>query len=149
MHYESYVLEVQQIVDRTMPTIAARSARAIAGDSMGGYGAMELTLNNPSRFGVVESWLGFFNGLEGRLRLDHAAISALGLHAFLYGGSSDTIADPNENAPFAAQLRAEGANATSAVYPGEHSIETLEAHLSSMLTFAGSHLQGPSRSASR
>jgi enterochelin esterase-like enzyme len=137
LYYESYVLEVQELIDRMLPTIAARSGRAIAGLSMGGYGAMELTLNNPSRFGVVESWLGFFNGLEDELRLDRHAISTLGLHAFLYGGQQDTIANPNENAPFAAQLRAEGADATSAVYPGEHNLETVHAHLPAMLTFAG------------
>jgi enterochelin esterase-like enzyme len=136
-YYESYVLEVQELVDRMLPTVARRGGRAIAGLSMGGYGAMELTLNNPYRFGVVESWLGFFNGLEDELRLDRHAISTLGLHAFLYGGRSDTIADPSENAPFAEQLRAAGAHAVSAVYPGEHNLETVHAHLPAMLTFAG------------
>ena len=141
-YYESYVLEVQEIVDRMLPTVAARGGRAIAGLSMGGYGAMALTLNNPYRFGVVESWLGFFNGLEDQLRLDRHAISMLGLHAFVYGGASDKIADPGEDAPFAAQLRAEGASAHSAVYPGEHNLETVQAHLSSMLTYAGRSLDG-------
>jgi enterochelin esterase-like enzyme len=137
LYYESYVLEVQELIDRMLPTVAARDGRAIAGLSMGGYGAMELTLNNPYRFGVVESWLGFFNGLEGQLRLDRHAISKLGLHAFVYGGAADTIADPSEDAPFAAQLRAAGADASSAVYPGEHNLETVHAHLPAMLTFAG------------
>ena len=140
LYYESYVLEVQELIDRMLPTVAARGARAIAGVSMGGYGAMELTLNNPYRFGVVESWLGFFNGLEDQLRLDRKAISRLGLRAFLYGGQSDKIADPAEDAPFAAQLRAEGASATSAVYPGEHNLETVQAHLTEMLTFVGRSL---------
>ena len=70
--YESYVLEVQQLVDRLLPTVAARDARAIAGDSMGGYGAMNLALSNPYRFSVVESWLGFFNGLEGKIHADRS-----------------------------------------------------------------------------
>jgi enterochelin esterase-like enzyme len=136
-YYESYVLEAQEIVDRTLPTVASRGARAIAGVSMGGYGAMELALNNPSRFGVVESWLGFFDGLEGQLRLDAHAIRAQGLSAFLYGGREDKIADPGEDAPFAAALRAAGADAHSAVYPGEHNMETVQVHLPSMLAFAG------------
>jgi len=140
LYYESYVLEVQELVDRMLPTVASRDGRAIAGLSMGGYGAMELTLNNPYRFGVVESWLGFFNGLEDELHLDRHAISTLGLHAFLYGGQNDTIANPSEDAPFAAQLRAEGADAASAVYPGEHNLETIHAHLPAMLTFAGRSL---------
>lgn len=135
--YESYVLEVQDLIDRTLPTIATRGARAIAGDSMGGYGAMNIALGNPYRFGVVESWLGFFDGLDGELQADRPILSRLGLHAFIYGGESDHIADPSENAPFAAALRAAGAHAESAVYPGGHSMETLQAHLGSMLAYAG------------
>jgi enterochelin esterase-like enzyme len=135
--YESYVLEVQELVDRTLPTLAARDARAIAGDSMGGYGAMNVALSHPERFAAVESWLGFFNGLDHELRADRPLLKRLGLSAFVYGGSSDTIADPSEDAPFAAELRAAGARAHSAVYAGGHSLETIEAHLPSMLAFAG------------
>jgi S-formylglutathione hydrolase FrmB len=139
-HYESYILEVQELVDRMLPTVAARGARAIAGASMGGYGAMNVALANPYRFAVVESWLGFFNGLDGQLRADRRILSSMGLQAFIYGGEADHIADPAENAPFAAALRAAGASATSAVYSGGHSLETLHTHLSSMLTFAGRSL---------
>jgi enterochelin esterase-like enzyme len=137
MRYESYVLEVQELIDRMLPTLATRGTRAIAGDSMGGYGAMNVALGNPFRFGVVESWLGFFNGLDQELRADQPIISRLGLRAYLYGGASDRIADPSENAPFAAALRAAGARAHSAVYPGGHTMETLQAHLGSMLAYAG------------
>jgi len=138
--YESYILEVQQLIDRTLPTLAVRNARAIVGDSMGGYGAMNVALANPYRFGVVESWLSFFNGLEGDLRADRTIITRLGLHAFIYGGEEDHIANPDEDAPFAAALRGAGADARSAVYPGEHNLETIEAHLASMLAFAGRSL---------
>jgi S-formylglutathione hydrolase FrmB len=138
--YESYILEVQELVDRMLPTIPTRAARAIAGDSMGGYGAMNVALENPYRFAVVESWLGFFDGLGGMLRGDRRVLARLGLHAFIYGGEADRIADPSENAPFAAALRAAGASARSAVYPGDHSLETLQRHLASMLAFAGRHV---------
>ncbi len=138
--YETYVLEVQRLIDRTLPTLATRGARAIAGYSMGGYGAMHLALDHPLTFSAVESWLGFFNGLDGRLRADSPTISRLGLRAYVYGAASDYIADPSENAPFAAALRAVGADAHSAVYPGEHDYETLEAHLEHMLEFAGRRL---------
>jgi enterochelin esterase-like enzyme len=146
--YEAYVLEVQQLVDRMLPTIPERSARAIAGYSMGGYGAMHLALTHPRSFAVAESWLGFFDGLEGRLRADRPLISRLGLRAFVYGGASDDIANPSENAPFASALRGAGADAHSAVYPGEHDFATLEAHLESMLAFAGRGLstESPPRS---
>jgi enterochelin esterase-like enzyme len=138
--YEGYVVEVQELIDRMLPTVASRGARAIAGDSMGGYGAMNLALGHPQRFSVVESWLGFFNGLSDELRAARPVIAREGLHAFVYGGASDYIADPSENAPFAAALRAAGATAHSAVYPGEHDMETLHAHLAHMLRYAGGAL---------
>ncbi len=138
--YESYVIEVQQLVDRMLPTQASRSARAIAGDSMGGYGAMNVALGNPRRFSIVESWLGFFNGLEDELHAARGVIARDGLHAYLYGGASDSIADPSENAPFAAQLRDVGASAHSAVYVGGHTMETLQAHLRHMLLYVGRSL---------
>jgi enterochelin esterase-like enzyme len=138
--YEAYVLEVQRLIDRTLPTIPARGARAIVGYSMGGYGAMHLALAHPQTFSAVESWLGFFNGLDGRLRADRPTIARLGLRAYVYGAASDEIADPSENAPFAAALRAAGTDAHSAVYPGEHDFETLEAHLEHMLAFAARKL---------
>jgi enterochelin esterase-like enzyme len=139
--YESYVLEVQRLIDRMLPTIPARGARAIVGYSMGGYGAMHLALTHPRTFAAVESWLGFFNGLDDQLRADRPAISRLGLRAYVYGGASDNIADPTENAPFAAALRAAGADAHSAVYPGEHDFAMLESHLEHMLAFAGRGFQ--------
>jgi enterochelin esterase-like enzyme len=140
--YERYVLEVQQLVDRMLPTVATRGERAIAGDSMGGYGAMNIALGNPQRFGVVESWLGFFDGLDGELRAARQTIERQGLHAYVYGGASDRIAKPSENAPFAARLRAAGASAHSAVYAGGHTMETLQAHLTHMLLYAGRALAG-------
>jgi len=138
--YESYVLEVQKLADRTLPTVADRSGRAIAGYSMGGYGAANIALAHPDRFAVLESWLGFFNGLQGELRADRAILSRIGMHAFLYGGASDQIANPAENAPFAAALRAAGASAHGAVYPGGHTFAMLHEHLSQMLQFAGATL---------
>ncbi len=141
LRYESYILEVQELIDRTLPTVPARGARAVVGDSMGGYGAMNVALSNPYRFGVVESWLSFFNGLEGDLRADRPIVARLGLHAFVYGGEQDHIANPDEDLPFAAALKAVGADADGAVYPGEHNLQTIEAHLESMLLFAGRALR--------
>jgi dienelactone hydrolase len=98
---------------------------------------MNIALANPYRFGTVESWLGFFNGLSGEVHADRPVFKQLGLRAFMYGGEADHIANPAEDAPFAAALRAAGARAKSEVYPGEHNLETIEAHLAAMLTFAG------------
>ena len=134
--WESYVVEVQELVDRMLPTIRERDARdrrrldgRLRGD--------ERRAGNPYRFGVVESWLGFFNGLESQLRTDRPVIEKLGLTAFVYGAEEDHIANPDEDAPFAAALRANGANATSAIYPGEHNMQTVQEHLSSQLVIVG------------
>jgi hypothetical protein len=59
------------------------------------------------------------------------------LHAYLYGGAEDKIANPEEDEPFAAALHAAGASAHGIVYPGGHSLETIEAHLGPMLRYAG------------
>lgn len=136
----TYVVEVQELVDRMFRTIPTRSARAIAGDSMGGFGAMNVALANPLRFSVVESWLGFFNNLEGALHADAQVISDLGLHAFLYGAAEDPVAVPAEDPEFAAELRAVGAQAESAIYPGGHSLEKVQEHLETGLLFAGRSL---------
>jgi enterochelin esterase-like enzyme len=133
----SYVVEVQKLIDSILPTIPKRSGRAIAGNSMGGFGAMHIALANPLRFAVVESWLGYFNNLDGVLRADRAIIARLGLRAFLYGAKGDTIADPAQDPDFAASMRAAGASAQSAVYTGNHSLTTLAEHLDEMMLFAG------------
>ncbi len=146
-HSETYVVEVQELVDRMLRTIPTRAARAIAGSSMGGFGAMNVALANPLRFAVVESWLGFFNNLGGALRADQPVISRLGLHAFLYGAAADPVAVPAEDPEFAAELRAAGAQADSAIYPGGHSLEKVREHLETGLLFAGRSLEGAQRHA--
>jgi enterochelin esterase-like enzyme len=135
-HSASYVAEVQRLVDQMFRTIPARSARAIAGSSMGGYGAMHVALANPYTFSVVESWLGFFDGLEGELHADAPVISQLGLHAFLYGAEADPVAVPEEDPVFAAQLNSAGAQAQGVIYPGGHSLEKVREHLDAGLLFA-------------
>jgi S-formylglutathione hydrolase FrmB len=108
---------------------------------MGGFGAMHVALANPTRFSVVESWLGYFNHLDGELRADRAIIGSQGLHAFLYGATGDLAAEPWEDPAFAAELRSAGADAESAIYPGNHSLTTVSEHLEAMLLFAGRALR--------
>ena len=107
---------------------------------MGGFGAVHVALANPYRFAVVESWLGFFDGLEGELRADATILRRLGLRAFLYGAEADPVAAPQENPEFAAQLRSVGADAEGVVYPGGHSLEKVKEHLDTGLLFAGRSL---------
>jgi S-formylglutathione hydrolase FrmB len=139
-HSASYVVEVQELIDRMLPTLAARDARAIVGSSMGGFGAMHVALANPDRFSVVESWLGYFNNLEGELAADRPAIERLGLHAFVYGAEADHAANPTEDPWWAAMLRESGAQAEGWIYPGDHSLHTVSEHLEAMMLFAGRSL---------
>jgi enterochelin esterase-like enzyme len=139
--FESYVTEAQRLVDRVLPTIPDRGSRAIAGYSMGGFGAMNIALKNLKSFSVAESWEGYFDGLSDELVADRALLAHLPFHAFVYGGASDPVANPSEDAPWAAALRAEGADAHAAVYPGAHTFAPLEAHLSQMLTFAAKSMR--------
>jgi len=139
--YYNYVGEVQRLVDRTLRTIPTRSARAIAGYSMGGYGAMNVALTQLRDYSVVESWEGDFTNLQAELSADRQLFRRLPLHAFVWGGAQDTVVDSALNAPWAAAMRAAGADAQSAVYPGAHAFAPIEAHLAAMLSFAARALR--------
>ena len=51
-------------IDAHLSTIAAPSGRVLAGLSAGGFGAIDIALRNPSLFGHVESWSGYFQPLH-------------------------------------------------------------------------------------
>jgi hypothetical protein len=141
----TYVVEVQELVDRTFKTITARSGRAIAGSSIGGFGSMNVTLSYPLRFAVEESWLGFFNGLQEDLEGDRHVIRKLGLDAFLYGAAEDPVAVPSEDPEFAEELRSTGARAHGVIYPGGHSLEKIREHLDFGIAFASRGLRAAMR----
>ncbi|HXB16385.1 MAG TPA: alpha/beta hydrolase-fold protein [Solirubrobacteraceae bacterium] len=146
-HSATYVVEVQELTDRMFRTIPQRWARAIAGSSMGGFGAMNVALANPLRFSVVESWLGFFNPLDEELQSARPVIERLGLSAFLYGAAEDPVAVPSEDPEFAASLRADGAQARGVIYPGGHTLEKIREHLAAGIAFAGRSLLAAQRRA--
>jgi len=139
--YKTYVGEVRRVTDRALRTIPARASRGIAGYSMGGFGAMNVALAHVRDYSVVESWEGFFNNLGHELASARPLLARMPLSAFIWGGRQDTIAASAENAPWAAALRAAGAKARSAVWPGGHNFATLERHLTQMLTYAGRRLR--------
>jgi len=148
-HSATYVVEVQELTDRMFRTIPRRWARAIAGSSMGGFGAMNVALANPLRFAVVESWLGFFNPLGEELQSARPVIQRLGLSAFLYGAAEDPVAVPSEDPEFAASLRADGAQAQGVIYPGGHTLEKIREHLAAGIAFAGRSLLAARQRATR
>jgi S-formylglutathione hydrolase FrmB len=139
--YNAYISEAQRLTDQVLCTIPDRASRGIAGYSMGGFGAMNVALSQLRSYSVVESWEGFFNNLSGQLAADRPLLARMPLHAFVYGGTSDTVAGTTQNAPWAAALRSDGADAHSALYPGGHTFSPLVQHLAQMLSFAGHALQ--------
>jgi S-formylglutathione hydrolase FrmB len=139
--FYSYVAEVQRLTDRVLRTIPSRSARAIAGYSMGGFGAMNVALTQLGTYSVVESWEGQFANLSHELAADRPLLRRLPLHAFVWGGAQDTVVDTAADAPWAAAMRASGAQAASAVYPGAHAFAPIETHLAQMLSFAARALR--------
>ncbi len=151
--YESEVLEIVRQVDEHWPTIADRSARAIAGLSMGGYGALNIGLHHLSTFGTIESWSGYFhqehsgvfsNTTPADLRFNSpaayvptraAAIHGLPLHMFLYGGRQDRL---TRNQPaFARELRSVGVVVRTAEPPGVHDWRLWRAEMPVALRYAG------------
>ncbi len=53
-NYESYLLdELIPFIDSTLPTLAAREHRALAGKSSGGFGALRLVMRHPEKFAAV------------------------------------------------------------------------------------------------
>lgn len=89
-NYEQHILETVRLVDRTFPTIANASGRAIGGLSMGGYGCMKLGLKYPELFSSIASHSGVldFNPQVAKgFSLDFQAIFGTTL-----GASNDCMA---------------------------------------------------------
>lgn len=147
--YESFVLDVVRAVDSRWPTVASRTARAIAGNSEGAYGAINIALRHLDTFSLAQSWSGYFTQTPTGVfkRASAAQLAAASpqayvgtlrtqlarqpLHALLYGGRQDP--DTRQLAPFASALRAAGADVTSRVVPGRHDWKLWRAQTPAML----------------
>ena len=125
-----------------------RAHRAIAGFSMGGYGAMNIALQHPDLYGAVASIAGYFDtddesGIFGGERSllvanspDHHVANALGLRVMLADGSDDR--EPvvqGETQRFAALLRAAGASPFVDIRPGGHTLTYLQSELPRVFEF--------------
>jgi enterochelin esterase-like enzyme len=119
--WETFVArDLVHAVDARFRTIERGSARALAGLSEGGYGALNIGLHHPGEFDVLESWSGYeradpiraifgtgqavlrenspsatVGAVAGALRRDHTYI-------WFYSGSDDHFL--RQNAAFSAQL---------------------------------------------
>lgn len=112
--WESFVAhDVVRAVDARYRTIPSGSARAIAGLSEGGYGALNIALHHPREFAVVESWSGYmradnvpaiFGGRAGLLAYNSpaaylpkvaATLRRNGTYVWFYTGSRDPLLAQN------------------------------------------------------
>lgn len=107
--------DVVQAIDARYRTIPTGSARGIGGLSEGGYGALNIALQNPGEFGLVESWSGyqraarnhsiFGRQLDGLVRnspleqLRAAAPALRRAHTFVwfYTGTHDELVQQNRD----------------------------------------------------
>lgn len=75
--WERYlVTRVVPWTDAHLSTLATRRDRALAGLSAGGFGAVDIGLRNPTVFGTLESWSGYFEPFHDG-PFAHASRSAL------------------------------------------------------------------------
>jgi enterochelin esterase-like enzyme len=114
--------DLVQFVDSHYRTIATAHGRAVAGLSEGGYGAINIAVQHPREFSVVESWSGYVRpdklhsifgrnlqllpANDPRVRLRRAApsLQKTGVYFWFYSGSTDRFRQ--QNAAFANQLSA-------------------------------------------
>ena len=158
-NYEDYVTEVVRDVDHRFATLPERQDRAIAGLSAGAYGAANVGLHQDAMFGLIQVWSGYFvethNGVfadAGRavmtynspldyVRTMGRTLQRFPLRIFIYGGRDD--AETSQIPTMAAALRAAGARASWAVYPGGHSWKTWTPHVDQMLIMASHDFHHP------
>ena len=150
--FESELLQVVRQVDRHWPTVPDRSGRALAGLSMGGYGALNVGLHHLRSFGTLESWSGYFTQTASgpfagasvaTLRANSPAAYAPALaravrrpppRVLLYTGRDDPLI--HEQAAFAAELRALGATVRAESPPGMHDWSLWRREMPRALLFA-------------
>ena len=157
--FDSYVVDVVHNVDQRFATLPYRHDRAIAGLSAGAYGAANIALHHLPVFGLLQVWSGYFrqtrtgvfaHATRARLAFNSPSeyvrtiarqLARYPLRAFLYIGRGD--GDRRQTAPMTSALRAAGANAHYAIYPGGHSWSLWAPRVDQMLIMA-SHYFGRS-----
>lgn len=152
-NYEQHILEVIHFVDRTFHTINAPEGRGIGGLSMGGYGAMKLGLKYPDIFGSIASHSGVLDIATVFQEEQWAELKAI------YGDSMDPAEDCfalaaesgkkpviyfdcgvddfliEHNRRFHAHLASLGIEHSYQEYPGAHTWEFWDTHITSALKF--------------
>ena len=158
--YDSVVANVVHAVDSRYATLAQRRDRVLAGLSEGAYAAVNVGLHQLPLFGGIQSWSGYFvqdplgvfagaspGLLAANSPLDYvprmrAEIARLGLHAYLYEGRNELHRDSHLR-QFTAELRAAGAHARWARFPGGHDWALWRRRLPRMLELANGWFRAP------
>lgn len=161
-NYESLVLEIVHKVDQRFPTVRSRRGRALAGNSEGGFGALNIALRHLHLFSVAESWSGY--GIEERARaFTHATNAQIyanspilyapslrrelhryPLHVYVYSGRSDPAW--RERKLMASVLAASGVHVKFAVFTGRHDWGVWRRQTPRMIRYAGHWFaKGPQR----
>jgi S-formylglutathione hydrolase FrmB len=160
--YETYLAEVIAMAERVRRVSQARDGRAIAGWSMGGYGAMRFAIRHPDEFGIVAPIIGLldfprsadlpagqnYNVPVARFGADPSVWSefnplhrteALRGRAILIITAADAF-DRTMNEHFHARLRALNIPHEYLVLPGAHTFPVVQAAVPHVISFVARHL---------
>ena len=164
--YEDHVVkDVVSLIDRTFPTIASRGGRAVAGISMGGYGAVMLAMRHPEVFSVAAAHSGVFSFAHEETP-NHPNINVVAepLPAGKYDcynlaeklkagsqklslrmdcGTEDWLLEANRK--FHGHLEKLGIAHTYEEHPGGHDWDYFDAHVPDTLKFVVRNLEAASR----
>lgn len=153
--WEDYVVhDVVPWVDRHLPTVRSRRARAIAGLSAGGYGAVDIGLRHPDLFGTLESWSGYFKPFRDGslydagpavlaahdpsllLQAESRQLHRLGTRFFLSSGTTHDHTSAARAIDFAQELASLRLQHELVLMPGGHNGAFWRAQLPAALRFA-------------
>lgn len=109
-NFEDYIVtDLAADVVEKYRTVNSRYGRAIAGLSMGGYGALKLALKRPAQYAVVGSFSGAFGvTVEGRYDRRIASVKAPTL-AGIFGAPDSDSRNQNDVFNLAASMKPAGA----------------------------------------
>lgn len=160
--------DLVSLIDRTFPVRATRSGRAVAGLSMGGYGAVRMALAHPDRFCAAVSHSGALAIARERFTADDARAAEMRriFGPEPAGGPNDLFALAEQVAPgdrpalridcgvddfliehnraFHAHLEAIGYPHEYAEYPGEHEWGYWDEHVREAIAFVQTAMEPPS-----
>ena len=158
---DAIVNDLIPAIDRQYRTLTRPDARGIGGNSSGGYGAINIALHHPDKFGVVFSLSGYFNAentydkrnIWGSDEERNANSPALYVHSLSEPLHIDIIEGLDEGQgvadtkAFDAKLTAVGIDHQTQFAPGGHSWDFWKAHLLDALEYANQHFPATSNGA--